>query len=78
MKSIIVTLDENATLDELLHTIESLNGVKKVEKETMLSIPGNVLEEQDYINIVAEAETDEYLSANEVFSNLKRDISFKY
>jgi hypothetical protein len=78
MKSIIVTLDENADLDELLHAIESLNGVKKVEKETMFSIPGNVLEEQDYINIVAEAEDDEYVSVNEVFSNLKRDISFQY
>lgn len=72
MKSFIVTLDE------LLHTIESLNGVKKVEKETMFSIPGNVLEEQDYINIVAKVETDEYVSANEVFNSLKRDISFHY
>jgi hypothetical protein len=78
MKSFIVTFDENADIDELLHTIESLNGVKKVEKETMFSIPGNVLEEQDYINIVAEAEDDEYLSAKEVFNNLKRDISFQY
>jgi 7,8-dihydro-6-hydroxymethylpterin-pyrophosphokinase len=75
MKSIIVTFDENADIDELLNAIESLNGVKKVEKETMFSIPGNVLEEQDYINIVAEAETDEYLSANEVFSNLKLKFS---
>jgi hypothetical protein len=75
MKSIIVTLDENADLDELLHAIESLNGVKKVEKETMFSIPGNVLEEQDYINIVAEAEDDEYLSAKEVFNNLKLKFS---
>jgi hypothetical protein len=78
MKSIIVTLDENANLDELLHTIESLNGVKKAENEKILSIPGNVLDEQDYIYIVAEAETDEYVSVNEVFSNLKRDISFQY
>lgn len=78
MKSIIVTLDENSDLDELLHAFESLNGVKKVEKETMFSIPGNVLEEQDYINIVAKVETDEYVSANEVFNSLKRDISFHY
>ena len=78
MKSIIVTLDENSDLDELLHAFESLNGVKKVEKETMFSIPGNVLEEQDYINIVAKVETDEYVSTDEVFNSLKRDISFHY
>ncbi|MBJ7428584.1 MAG: hypothetical protein JHD28_06470 [Bacteroidia bacterium] len=78
MKSFIVTLVENANLDQLLHTIESLNSVKKAENEKILSIPGNVLDEQDYIYIVAEAETDEYVSVNEVFSNLKRDISFQY
>lgn len=78
MKSFIVTLVENANLDQLLHTIESLNSVKKAENEKILSIPGNVLDEQDYIYIVAEAETDEYVSVNEVFNNLKRDISFQY
>lgn len=78
MKSFIVTLVENANLDQLLHTIESLNSVKKAENEKILSIPGNVLDEQDYIYIVAEAETDEYVSVNEVFSNLKRVISFQY
>lgn len=75
MKSFIVTLDENADIDELLNAIESLNGVKKVEKEKIFSVPGNVLHEQDYINIVTESETDEYLSANEVFSNLKLKFS---
>jgi hypothetical protein len=78
MKSFLVTLDENAYIDELLNVIESLNGVKKVEKEKIFSVPGNVLHEQDYINIVTESETDEYVSADEVFNSLKRDISFHY
>jgi hypothetical protein len=71
MKSFIVTLDENADIDELLNAIESLNGVKKVEKEKTFSVPGNVLQDQDYINIVSESETDEYVSADEVFNSLK-------
>ena len=76
MKSFIATFDENADKDEILNAIESLKGVKKAEKA--FSIPGNVLQNQDYINIVAEAETDEYVSVNEVFNSLKRDISFHY
>ena len=76
MKSFIATFDENTDKDELLNAIESLKGVKKAEKA--FSIPGNVLQNQDYINIVAEAETDEYVSVNEVFNSLKRDISFHY
>ena len=76
MKSFIATFDENTDKDELLNSIESLKGVKKAEKA--FSIPGNVLQNQDYINIVAEAETDEYVSVNEVFNSLKRDISFHY
>jgi hypothetical protein len=71
MKSFIVTLDENADIDELLNAIESLNGVKKVEKEKTFSVPGNILQDQDYINIVAEAETDEYVSVEEVFNSLE-------
>jgi len=78
MKSFIVTLDENSDIDELLNAIESLNGVKKVEKEKTFSVPGNILQDHDYINIVAEAETDEYVSVEEVFNSLKRDISFHY
>jgi hypothetical protein len=77
-KSFIATYDENADKDELLNAIESLKGEKKAEKEKAFSIPGNVLQNQDYINIVAEAETDEYVSVNEVFNSLKRDISFHY
>ncbi len=78
MKSFIATFDENTDKDELLNAIESLKGLKKVEKEKTFSVPGNVLQDQDYINIIAEAETDEYVSVNEVFNSLKRDISFHY
>jgi len=75
MKHLIVTADEDYDLAVLLNEISKIAGVKNVELEKNFAIAGNVLNESDYLNIVNEADVDEYLPAKNVFENLKKNFS---
>jgi hypothetical protein len=75
MKLLIVTPSEDYDTAILLNEISKMTGVKHVEFEKNFAIAGNVLNESDYLNIVNEADVDEYLPAKNVFDNLKKKFS---
>lgn len=75
MKHLIVTADEDYDMSVLLNEISKIAGVKNVELENNFAIAGNVLNESDYLNIVNEADVDDYLPVKNVFDNLKKKFS---
>ncbi|MFZ4797256.1 MAG: hypothetical protein ACOYMA_07150 [Bacteroidia bacterium] len=75
MKHLIVTPNEDYDITLLLNEISKIAGVKNVELENNFAIAGNVLNESDYINIVNEADVDEYLPVKNVFDNFKKKFS---
>ena len=75
MKHLIVTPNDDYDITLLLNDISKIAGVKNVALEDNFAIAGNVLNENDYFNIVNEAEADDYLPVKNVFENLNKKFS---
>ena len=72
MKHIIVTPKDDFDLTILLNEIGKINGVISVEIERNFSLPGNELNDDDLLNIVNDASTEEYTKSDDVFKELSK------